>query len=78
MTLAEQQGFESVCNHLHIYDVFPNTHDDTPLEAYEYIAKFVLRSWRAALNEQYPDVQFEFDYQTEPDAYGPTISFWHV
>jgi hypothetical protein len=60
-----------------MYDVFPNTDQETPLEAYEYIAQRLLEMWSAALRQQYPTVTSCFHYATEPDEYGPTITFWH-
>lgn len=78
ITLAEQQQAESLYNHFHVYDLFYKTHPDTPLIAYEYIAELLLEMWKAALHQQYPKVVFCFEYATEPDAYGPTITFWHT
>lgn len=78
LALADQQAFERLHNHLHMYDLFA-TDEPTPapLAGYEYLAKILLQSWRAALAAQHPGVTFAFSYATEPDDYGPTISFWH-
>jgi hypothetical protein len=78
MSLAEQQGKESMYNHVHLYDAFPNQQQGTPLAAYEHLAQMMLHTWRCALELQFPGVKFEFYYDTEPDEYGPTISCWHV
>lgn len=78
MSISEKQSVEKLINHLHIYDLFPYDHPDITLLSYEYLAKFMLEMWKAKLHTQFPDVSFCFDYATEPDAYGPTIVFWHV
>jgi hypothetical protein len=78
MSLEQQQQAESLYNHTHLYDCFPNQHRGTPLEAYEYLAHIMLQTWQAALHKQFPEVKFEFYYGTEPDEYGPTISFYHI
>ncbi len=72
-----RQAIESVLNHVHIYDLLPSN-DDAPLEAYEYLAQVLLRTWKAALVEQHPTRQFEFLYATEPDDYGPTVYVWQT
>nr|RIY11503.1 hypothetical protein D3W47_06065 [Deinococcus sp. RM] len=73
----KRQAIESVLNHVHIYDLLPSN-DEAPLEAYEYLAQVLLRTWKAALGEQHPTRQFQFHYATEPDDYGPTVYVWQT
>lgn len=75
-TNENRQAVESVINHLHMYDLFKS--DDAPLETFEYVAQVMLRTWKAALAEQFPDKHFEVRYVTEPDDYGPTIYVWQT
>ncbi|MFT2718437.1 hypothetical protein ACMT4L_00410 [Deinococcus sp. A31D244] len=76
-TGQNRQAVESVLNHVHIYDLLPSN-AEAPLEAYEYLAQVLLRTWKAALGEQHPTRQFEFHYATEPDDYGPTVYVWQT
>ena len=77
---GDLSSVESIINHMHFYD-FP-TNDtrksEHRLETYEYLAKIAKRTWKAALAEQFPGRQFEFQYVTELDEYGPTLYFWQV
>jgi len=45
------------------------------IELDEYLAKILTVMWKHALEEAFPGKEFEFYYATEPDEYGPTISF---
>ena len=71
---------ESIINHTHFYDFTLNDprQEEQQLETYEYLAKVAMRTWRAALAEQFPDRRFEFRYVTEPDDYGPTLYFCQI
>lgn len=75
-TLQDKQKVENVLNHLHLYDLFHDDHPDTRLEVEEALAKTMLASWQYALDKQFPEQEFTFYYGTEPDDYGPTVSFW--
>lgn len=76
-TGQNRQAIESVLNLVHIYDLLPSN-NEAPLEAYEYIAQVLPRTWKAALGEQHPTRQFQFHYATEPDEYGPTVYVWQT
>jgi len=45
---------------------------------WEYLGRALLACWRCALSTAYPSRAFAFDYGSEPEDYGPTISFWQV
>jgi hypothetical protein len=76
--LQEVSRVEAVVNHLHIYDLFLNNDASAALELelLEYLAQVLLKCWAYALNEQFPDKYFEFTYASEPEEYGPVISFF--
>ncbi|HMA35512.1 MAG TPA: hypothetical protein VKY74_13665 [Chloroflexia bacterium] len=72
------RAVESIVNHVHIYDLFMNSPNEEvySLELFEYLAQVLMRCWKYALADIFPDKQFTFEYKTEPDAYGPTITFY--
>ncbi len=79
-----KQKFEGDCeqielmmNHTHVYDLFLNcesSHLDRTV--FEIIGQTLLKCWLHALREAFPDKQFKFTYATEPEEYGPTLSFY--
>ena len=74
---GDRAGIEKVVNHVHLYDLFNNSPGSTPdLLFYQYLGQVLLTCWSAALERAFPGRQFEFTYLTEPDEYGPTLSFW--
>ena len=88
----DPRSIEKLVNHLHMYDLFwtnttvlvedpeggPRIGVDQvySLQLKEYLAQVLLVCWKHALQEKYPEREFEFSYATEPDEYGPTITFW--
>lgn len=91
-TREHRCSMEQLINHLHIYDLshthtvkMLEPPDGGPLvlmdlvyslELKEYLARVLMVCWKHALQEAFPDRQFEFSYATEPEEYGPTITFW--
>ena len=71
-------GIESIINHLHLYDLCLNDPNfaETKLPELEELARTLLKCWECALKEAFPDKRFRFDFATEPDEYGPTITFF--
>jgi len=69
---------ESIINHIHIYDLFLNCETEGfDITLLENLGQILLKCWGCALRELFPDKQFHFQYSTEPEEYGPTISFYH-
>jgi len=71
------QDLETTLNHTHIYDLFSESeeNEDVSLEICDEIAKHIAKSWTNALKEAFPDKKFTVTLSTEPDDYGPTITF---
>lgn len=70
---------ERMINHTHVYDLFATRAGDyTHPDVWEYLGRTLLACWRCALAAAYPGRTFEFFYATEPDDYGPTLSFCQV
>jgi len=94
LSREERRSYEALVNHVHIYDLFstkstirieppeggPIIFRDAiySLELKEYLAQVLQVCWKHALMEAYPNRKFEFSYATEPDEYGPTITFWQL
>jgi hypothetical protein len=76
---GNRQSIERVINHTHIYDLF---HDpvDTPSRLYiaEQLALMLRFTWSLVLAHGFPQRRFAFEYGTEPDEYGPTITFYQL
>jgi hypothetical protein len=68
---------ERVLNHVHLYDVFrPVQPAGRDLTLYERVGQVVRACWRCRLREAFPARSFVVDYATEPEEYGPTVTFW--
>jgi hypothetical protein len=68
-------AIERVLNEVHFYDLVDDSFEDAELSVLEQAAVRLQAAWTAALNSAYPDRRFTVEYSTEPDQYGPTISF---
>jgi hypothetical protein len=67
---------ESVINHCHVYDLFLNAdRDQVDPVVFETIGKTLQKTWACALSDAFPNRTFTFSFATEPDAYGPTLTF---
>lgn len=73
---GDQSKIEAVVNHQHISDLFPE-HDLAEGEGDE-LARAIARCWSAALQARFPDRRFSVDVYSEPDDYGPTVTFSQV
>lgn len=75
---GNRHSIESMINHTHDYDLFNYAADRETVapDVWEHIGQTLLASWRAAIHQAFPARRFAFDYATEPNEYGPTITFW--
>jgi len=75
----DRDDIERMINHTHVYDLFAG-HGGTRTDerVWEYLGRALPACWRCALSTVYPSRAFAFDYGSEPEDYGPTISFWQV
>lgn len=72
----DRRSIELLINHVHIYDVIDfESQDPSVSHLYEFFAKQAIEHWRKRLIARFPHNRFTFTYATEPDEYGPTISF---
>jgi hypothetical protein len=68
-------AIERVLNEVHFYDLVDDDFEDSQLPFLEHAATRLRDAWRAALAERFPGRRFTVEYDTEPDQYGPTVSF---
>jgi hypothetical protein len=74
---GNSRQLEATLNHTHIYDLFsePDNSEEVSLEICEEIGKYIVKSWAISLKETFPEKKFDINFSTEPDDYGPTITF---
>ncbi len=72
---GDNRALEALINHLHVYDLFSND-GENDLETYEYLGEVLVECWTCALKTKFPNLEFTVDYATEPEEYGPTITFY--
>lgn len=71
---AEPWRIEAVLNEVHLYDwVSDFEADDLP--RLERVAQRISEAWTSALARGFPAREFIVRNETEPDAYGPTVTF---
>lgn len=71
------QDIERMVNHVHVYDLFANSGaSGTAIEALNYLAQTLMRCWDCDLRATFPSRRFVFEYATEPEEYGPTITIY--
>jgi hypothetical protein len=75
---GESKRVEAFANHLHLYDLFFNSGYLSDDDVYEYLGSMLKKSWMSALKEQFPGTKFNVIFSSEPDDYGPTITFHHL
>lgn len=74
---GDRQRVESILNHTHVYDLFSKVTDvPCDLEIAEYVGRVLQRSWECALRNAFPERSFVVEFWTEPDEYGPTVTFY--
>ena len=72
----DRAAVERMVNHVHVYDLFNNNPADTDKTALAaYLGQVLAQCWHHALHAAFPDKRFTVEYTSEPDDYGPTISF---
>lgn len=70
---GDRPAIEATINHLHLWDVFDPEADGVPPAGMRWLAAVLARTWRAALDEQFPDRELTVSVSDEPDDYGPTL-----
>lgn len=75
---GNSQRIETLANHLHLYDLFFSSGYSSDIDVYEHLGHLLQKSWMCALNDQFPDVHFNVILSSEPDDYGPTLTFHHL
>jgi hypothetical protein len=73
---GDLSAVEAMVNHVHVYDLFETSGADLDLAVYEQVGQTLLRCWTARVQTAFPARTFAFRYATEPDEYGPTITFF--
>lgn len=74
---GDGKRIESIINHVHVHDLFLRANDRTSDPSiYEVIGTTMKKCWRCALSEAFPQKKFKITYGTEPDEYGPTLTFY--
>ncbi len=69
-------ALEDVLNHVHVYDfVSEYGGSEEDLRRLELVAERIRDSWQAGLAKSFPGRSFTVSLATEPDEYGPTVSF---
>ncbi len=69
-------ALEDVVNHVHLYDVVAEySGSDEDLQRLEAVAMLMKQSWAARLAIAFPGRTFIVTFATEPEEYGPTVSF---
>jgi hypothetical protein len=71
---AEPWRIEAVLNEVHLYD-WVSDFNPVDLPRLEAVAERIAAAWNSALTRTFPDRVFIVSYETEPDAYGPTVTF---
>lgn len=75
---GNSERIETFANHLHLYDLFFSSGYSSDIEVYEHLGHLLRKSWMCALNDQFPDVKFNVILSSEPEDYGPTLTFHHL
>jgi hypothetical protein len=74
---SDRRAIESAINEVYVYDLFRHRdRDDVPLAVHEFVGQVLRRTWACALDSTFPSRRFEFSYRSEPEALGPTLTFW--
>ena len=74
-----REEVESVIYHCHVLDLFLNA-DSYQVDpaVFETIGKTFQLTWTCALADAFPNRTFTISYAVEPEAYGPTLTFWEL
>ncbi|CAN5892871.1 hypothetical protein BH24DEI2_BH24DEI2_01310 [soil metagenome] len=77
---GDKRALEGLINHLHVYDLFSFADDgvEIDLSVRECLGETLVECWTCALKTKFPEVSFTVDYATEPDEYGPTLTFYQT
>jgi hypothetical protein len=77
-TNGNKTAIESVLNHLHIIDLFPNVDTTVTIDQIVFIGKKLKDMWQAKLNLDFPDrkITVVFDEINHDDIEGYEITFF--
>ena len=78
---GDKSRVEAVINHVHITDLFENptgNRGEYDWKVYEYIGLVMQQSWRAALQMQFPEVDFDVEFSSDPEDYDLTVTFYAI
>lgn len=71
---AEPWRIEAVLNEVHLYDRV-SEFEPADMARLEGVAERIAEAWASALARRFPAREFLIRCETEPDAYGPTVTF---
>jgi hypothetical protein len=75
-TSGDREKIQAALNHAHLYDfVVYEEQTDVRLAALEGVAERIADGWRPRLAALYPERRADVVVTSEPDDYGPTVSF---
>lgn len=73
---GDRSRIEGMVNHVHLWDLFDLDDEGLPDEAVQDLAQVLVSTWRCALQQRFPDRDFEVSVVLDdPEEYGPTIAF---
>ncbi len=72
----EREAIERVINHVHLWDLFDPDSEGVPARELDSLAAVLGRTWRAALDAQFPDRIGEVHVAREGEDYGPTLTLF--
>lgn len=76
---GDRSRVEAMINHFHLMDRLGHFKDDgSDLPVIRMIGHIMQMTWRAALQEAYPERTFVVSYDSDEQYGDPTITFWQV
>jgi hypothetical protein len=72
---GDRRRLEAAVNEVHVADLFTNS-DAIDLASCQRLAELLQKAWALWLSDTFPDRAFRIDLKPEPEAYGPTLTFW--
>ena len=75
-TGGSQAKIQASLNHVHLYDYVAYEEEPSRLATLEVVAARIAECWRLRLRALYPGRHVDVVVTSEPDDYGPTVSFF--
>lgn len=72
--LNSRAEIEATVNHVHLWDVFGDSHGDVSDEALAFLGEVMCKTWRAAAAEAFPGEPMDVEYSNDSEDYGPTVT----